>query len=334
MRSSILLNTLGKLSPAEFKQFRSHINNQHSGKKVIIRVLNYIKDYHPLFDSDELNKQYAYARIFKKEKYVEKKLENALSDLNLRLKAYLIDKYLEEYDFEREFLSLQVYKKYQLDKPYFSLCDSLNKDLKKIERIDSWHWLKEMALSQEHYFHPSTIRVTKETKIQEAMNQLDLFYAASKLRIACELYNRKQVLQAQLPPILLLEELSQIPETQNHCYFIAYQLALKLIKSKEASTYFELKNYLQENALRLNNRDNLTLFSYLLNFVAGCLKNSLHEFNDEALSLFKLGIDQKILIVDGYFDVAWFNNIVDFACKLKKDRVGKKLCENLAGNDT
>ena len=82
--------------------------------------------------------------------------------------------------------------------------DKINKQLNNNQQWTAQLWLEKMQLAHQHYYYPSTDRINPEPYgIQVAMNALDTFYALSKLRYACELVNRQNVLQQSLRSFLL-----------------------------------------------------------------------------------------------------------------------------------
>merc|ERR1712127_963375 len=141
----------------------------------------------------------------------------------------------------------------------------------------------------------------------EAMENLDKFYAISKLKYACELKNRNQVLQNKLPEIKLLKELvkeSNVEDSVLHqCFFLAYQLFQK----RDEKTYLDLKNIITKNIKNISSENQHIFLTYLINHHSCRIKNGLLLSRSELfelLELYQFGIAYEMFTVDGVFDVS------------------------------
>jgi len=95
---------------------------------------------------------------------------------------------------------LTAYKRYKLDDFFYQQLQGLEQNIDKAKQDSAQLWLTKMQLAHEHYYYPSTDRMTKAPpSIYQAMDYLDVFYAISKLRYACEYFNRKNILNLEIP---------------------------------------------------------------------------------------------------------------------------------------
>ena len=181
-----------------------------------------------------------------------------------------------------------------------------------------------MQLAEEYYFYPSTERIAKKSsKIYEAMNFLDHFYAIKKMQYSCELFNRSQILQDSIIPILFYKEIKELFQLDSICFQL-YKIASDLIEQKEISLFFQLKNLYFNNYLKLDKRDQSIIFHYLINHASYRVKLGEDEFNKEIFLVYKHGIHQQFMIVNSYFDKSSFINIVIIATKNKEFEWGEK----------
>ena len=240
MQKNKLLIFLGKLSEQEIKEFKiSYMNKLYDKTSVPNRLLNYLIKYHPNFSSDKLDAEKIHKSVFKNDTYNRNDVINAFSDLRKELKRFLIWNSKEDYPFEKDAILLQLYEKYNLKTHFDLLLKSMNKKVDK-ESDNIWKWFKKMKIAHEYYFDPKKEQINlSEASLLKAMENLDKFYAISKLKYTCDLYNRNQVLQNKIPEIKLLKEL--VNETNDEysvlhqCFFLSYQLL----------QYFLLKHLLQ-----------------------------------------------------------------------------------------
>ena len=315
MRKIKLLRLLGKLSSKELKEFRSYMIRHHKRQEISIALLENLRPYHPNFSSKKLDRKSLFKKIIEGQEFNEKRLLNEMSKLSRLLEDFLIAQHIQENKYAKESLLLEVYKKHQLDEFFFDQLEKMEKKLDQ-EKESTNFWLKKLNLASENYYYPTTKRITdKSPKIYEAMTYLDNYYSISKLKYACEFLNRNKVLQDSPQTILLLEEtISTIKPINSTCHTL-YTLAMELIKKRENSIFYTLKEFYLSNLSKIKKKDQLIIFNYLINHTSYCIRLGLQEFNTEVLKIYRFGVDNKIMIINGYFDKSSFENTVIVFCK-------------------
>lgn len=108
-------------------------------------------------------------------------------------------------------------------------------------------------------------------------------------------------------------------------------MAHKLITVREDATYWELKAYFQSNFRKIGSKDRLIIFSYLINQTSYGIKKGIAEYNREMIDLYRFGVENKIMIIDGYFDISSFENTVILYCKDKQYEWALKFIKNWKG---
>lgn len=319
MRDHKLLNLLQKLSREELRGFRSYLTKMYPRQNIVLSIFDFLKKYHPNFDSNKLDRKKAFPKIFVAEVYKEKKLFNGLSDLRKYLKEYLLFDFLQKESFEKDFLLLELAKERQLDELFSSSLLKLEKQLTENPTVDVWHWLKKMRLAHIDYFNPATERVSNEaSRIHDAMLHLDQFYAAAKLRYACELYSRHKIIKEPLPEIDLLDEIITHNTLNDSPFHQAYLLALQLIKDRSDKLYVELKPLLLDEQSEIHFPDRQVLLTYLINHIAHQIRRGDQNAVRDAFELYSESVEQGLFIKDGHFDKSHFFNIVAVAVKLEE----------------
>ena len=311
------------------KEFKiSYMNKLYDKTSVPNRLLNYLHKYHPNFSSEKLDAEKIHKSVFKNDTYNRNDVINAFSDLRKELKRFLIWNSKEDFPFEKDTILLQQYEKYNLKTHFDLLLKSMNKRVDK-ESEDIWKWYKKMKIAHEYYFDPKKEQINlSESSLLEAMENLDKFYAISKLKYACELQNRNQVLQNKFPEIKLLKELVNESNDEDsvlhQCFFLAHQL----LEKREEDTYSELKNIVVKNIKNFSIENQLIFLTYLINHHSYRIKNGLLLSRTDFFELYQFGVTYEIFIVDGVFDGSHFNNIVGLACTLKELKWLKKFMKN------
>lgn len=332
MSQNKVLTILGAFSPSELKKFGMYLRRTHARKEPLLQLFDALRKYHPEFDAPQLAYQELYRRILPGKKYHEKRILNEMSVLRAAAEQFMIEEYLEEHEYTRNALLLQVYKKHHLDDLFFKQLEKMKKTIDQ-EKETSYTWLEKMKLAETFYYHPSTERINNEvSEIYEALEHIDHFYAIAKLQYACEALNRQKVLQDSPKEIRLLEETLSHLNFGNSSCFRCYSMAHKLITVREDATYWELKAYFQSNFRKIGSKDRLIIFQYLINHISYRVKRGVKVFNRESIDLYRFGVDNMILIIDGYFDVHSFENIVAVFCNDKQFTWSLQFIKNWRGN--
>ncbi len=317
LQDNKLIIFLGKLSEQEIKEFRnSYMNKLHKGS-IPSRLLNYLQKHHPLFPKKKMESKKIHNAIFKNTSYNHNRVINAISSLRKELKRYLIWKHQDDFPFEKDVMLLQLYERYKL-KTHFDLqLKSMEEDINEI-KLDIWTSLKKMRVAHEKYFDPKKEQISlNDGSLSTAMKNLDHFFTVSKLKYACELLNRNQILQDELPEIEFIEEIKgSYIENQSalcKCFLLAYQL----FQERKEDTYQDLKKTVEEHISTFSKENQHIFLTYLINHHSYRKKNGLSISRVELFDIYKYGVEYERFIVDGVFDVNHFNNIVDLGCKQK-----------------
>ncbi|MEM1322347.1 MAG: hypothetical protein AAGG75_18940, partial [Bacteroidota bacterium] len=298
-----------------------YLKSNHSNRLTTTQKLfNYIKEFHPYYSSDKLDKAYAFKRIFKGESYNNKKLMDTLSDLHISIKEFLLVQEIKKESIERDFLFLQILKDRNLEKLYLKQIGQSKTKLNENIKQDLWNYLDLMKLHHLNYFLPNNKLSPEQDSIKKAMKNMDLFYTATKLLYSSELYSRKNIL-AESNQIPLLEATLTFTQQQGTTIPLLHQIyshTLLLIKDKNVQSYSFLKSILLNKPKVLQEQEQKIILTYLLNYAVGCVRQGKTIYLKEIFNLNKVGVEHRLLIENGNISFTRFNNIVDAACKLKE----------------
>jgi len=314
--NSQFVKLLRSLKDDELKDFDKLLKTSNG---VEYKVLNFILGYKPDFKNDNLNKEQAFKRIFKKEKFNYSKITNALSRLKKSLEEFLIQQELNNQVFTRNYLLIQNLERRDADDFFYKEIKDAQEELDKKDKIDAWHYLKNLQLNHIKYYKANAVHMKAENQlIEKTMKSLDEFFVASKLKYACELFNIVNISQ-ESPLVDILEPQNiQITENENFTFFKVYELALKLTAHGNIQLYNTAKNQMLQNSQFLTKYDLQIINGYLLNFVNVEIKKGNKEFVKEAFLLFEFAERNDILVIDGHLSTMRFFNIINIASSLKE----------------
>ena len=223
---------------------------------------------------------------------------------------------MKDSPFEKALALKKIYENLKLDKQAQEQHKKMDAAIAESSENEVWFWVKKLQVSHESFFDLNAKKITlKGRKIRTVLSDLDNFYALAKMKYACEVYNRAQIINEPPEPIQHLNNiLSKNWQSTSLSHYL-YQICLQLIQTREDSYYYELKKIITEQKNNIN-QDFHILITYLINHTAYHIKKGNQAFGREAFELFKYKVEDNTLLVNGFFDINHFVNMVDLSSAL------------------
>ncbi len=325
MKKSKLFSLLRTLDHNELSSFSKYIIRLHGREDVALAVFNYIKKFFPGFlDERKLEKRYAHLRIFK-EPWAAKpgndsKLLNALSDLHLWLKEFLLFQRISDKSFETQILWMKILKERGLSAELSRQAARLHGDIRTTARTSISDYIKGMEANYFLYYYLTPNKLSESiSTLQDCGNDMDLFYSVSRVKLACEMANRKNLMkleysQEALPTVI---ELSKTKELSNAPLLKLYMAVYKLLSRWEDQRYLEIEKMLTTYVGKIEQEELLTILSYLHNYAAIQIRHGNERYWMITHRLNKFGADHGAFTGKSQITANQLNSIVNTACKVK-----------------
>jgi hypothetical protein len=319
MKNHKLFQIIEKLTRKKFLAFCSYSTKMHNENCDENQLLAYLNKISPQFEEKKLDKETAFKKAFKQSSFDEKRMNNAIAELGKRLQDYLLFQHVKNASFEKEYAMLKVYEELKADNLIKKQIKKLNLTLGKSQTKDTWYYINKIKIAHENYYNPFLERISLEgEKVEKLLTDIDDFYILSKLKYACEVLGRTQVVKEDEIEIKLLEEVLQSDPSSISILHALYHLAFKMIKHRDDSYFFKLKEEILLNSTLINHQDQYILLAYLSNHCAFRFKEGNISFRPPAFEIYKFRLENNFLITNGYFDENQFTNIVDLATSFGK----------------
>lgn len=323
MRDKKFIKLLETLNNKEFRAFKKYFKQLHHRKEDSFKVIEYVEKFKLNYKSLENKKvEDAYQEIFHKELISEnerKNFLNVLYKLNGFLQEFLVWQRLQKKGLDYHIHLLKGLKARQLDAEFAQTLKNTFKLLEKNPK-DVWYYAQLMEINDLIYFSNNIeklIAPSKGTEVKAAMEALDKLYVLAKLKYACELLSRADILP-ELHPIYFLDEVLQLGKDRQmkDDIYLVYKQLLELVRYKELSSFKGLQQTLLQKKYATPH-EQLILLTYLANFAAAQIRKGETSYYQDAFQIYQFGVQQGLLLVDGYFPITIFNNIVNLACTIK-----------------
>ena len=211
---------------------------------------------------------------------------------------------------------LRVYSQRQMDSNFEKQYKNIKKELEKKKQHNLWYWLNHVQIEHEKYFNIGTKRMIERGSIFQAMESLDQFYAAAKLRYASEIYSGYNLRNEQDPSVRFLKDIETSEWCNHFTYHVFYKKIMPLLRDRDTASYQKLKDYFYIHYQKLHYRDQFVVMSYLLNHIAVEIRRGNDDFHYEYFDLMKFGLLHDLFIVDGVLPVSYTHLTLPTICSV------------------
>jgi len=326
MRKSKFISLARTLNEKELYTFSKYLKRLHCNDYVAINVFDYIRKHLHSIDGDrKLDIDFAYKKVFDEpldgNRPNRVKMLNALSDLHLWLKEYLLLEKLKSDSFESRVFWMAILKERGLTADYARKAALLQREVEKMPKSTVLDYMKGMASNYFFYYHLTQDKQKADIQALSICGyDLDVFYAVSRLKIACEMANRQnQVSQvASLEVLPAIAELSKSKTISNHPLFLLYLKVYELVSFQQHFQFKDLEHLLKANRQAIDPEEFHAILSYLHNHIAVCIRRGDDSYWEMAHNLNMFAVENSVFDRSGEISSSQFNNIVNVAC-ISKD---------------
>ncbi len=329
MNSSKLLTLIKSLTDNEIREFHKYLRSPFfNHDKNIIVLYTYIRRFHPFFESTKLEKEKVYKKVFKKAPYVQRKMNDVMSDLCLKLEDYMMLKELKKHPAEKDLLLLRSFEARKLNHYFFKGLEKAKNRLEKSPKEDMDYYYYQFMYASKGYLHEGTSLLNRANQkiaanyLHSVNNNLDRFYFGTKLRFYKEVKINKKITDNEYETPLIPEIVNEINKTfdsysiTTQLYTLLYQLQED--KNANDATYTALKKLTLASVELIDREELHEILLGLIHYSNTKMKSGIQTFESakEILAVFKLQIKYDLLIFDGLIAAQVFQNIVNIATGL------------------
>lgn len=324
MKKSKLITLLKTLSKSDFSKFEKYLNSKiFNSNPSLVFFFNQIKKFYPNFDSTKLNEINIYNNIFTNEYFDERRMYKLRNGLLNRLERFLIHIELEENDFIKSKLLIQAISKRNAPS---HLSNKLKKAIAQSEKTtpkNAHHFMELYFLQNQWQNQLGSLKYnSNENSGKEAMKNIDLFYAFSKLQLASELLNREKFLNEK-NEIQLLEQIEDfvlnLPKTEFNPILNLYIHIIHLWKEKPTASKFQyVKKFFKFHFNNVPVNLRLEILTLLINYTLFMYNKGNSDYIDEQFDLYQFGEEKGLLLKNNIITDSTYTNIIVIGSALKK----------------
>jgi hypothetical protein len=320
MHKSKLISVLRTLSNKELKWFDTFINSPFFNKnEKVIGLFSILKKLHPEYPDQKVAMETIFPKLFPKEKMDEQKLRYVMTDLTRLLEDYLSFQEFDSDEIYKKHLLLNTFDRRGLDKYFQAQIEEAKRVQAEHPYRDVNYFFYQHLLEDDGYLHAlSQEQRAINTSLQDAVDNLDLYYLSSRLRYNCAILSRQHWLQEEYNNLFLQEILSFLAKTNLEnipSVSIYYQITMLYIDFENAEHYKKLNSLLEQYGHFFPIDELKDMYTHALTYCSRQINSGRMNFLVEMLELYKTLIDKKVLYEFGYISPLNFKNIVALALR-------------------
>ncbi|MFN0037816.1 MAG: hypothetical protein ACKVUS_22360 [Saprospiraceae bacterium] len=320
---------LRTLTEKEVQAFHKQLKQLHGGEEIALRVFEYAKRLHPDFrDGKKLDMAYAYSKIFgadlAENENNRKKMLNALSDLHLWLKDFLLSEKVRLNSLESQVLWLGILQERGLGDDFSKLSARFYTEVSAYLKRDIKGFMRDMVAAYFYYQHLTWAMPLPDVgAIQQCMDTLELCTETIRLKMACEMASLKKVRPSEPTASKASPRSLEPPEThaaKSPPLLLLYREIHQLLMTEEEAHYTRLEAMLAEYADQIDPAELHGILRYMHNYAAMQIridKGKEAVFGKKVHQLNKFGLQHDFFTQKGAMSVTEFTNIVNAACSVK-----------------
>ena len=326
MRESKLIVLLQTFDNTQLKAFDKFIHSPYfNTSQACIRLWQQVYKYAPRFESNLLDKEKIYKKVYHKEIFNDKKLRQLRSRLLKLVEEFMaIENFKEdEFSFKKEIANAYLDKgmKDHFEGKYRELQQSFigrkNLSSKELEQ--------KLSLHHRLYFNELHVKDAKYSlDLEKATHQLEEYYHYQKLLYTIEWLSTNTIFKHKIPASIktFIESIVQgSTENYSNSREIIFENAIKILVIQDIDITFpifiQVKQNLTKQYEHLNKIDKIILLRLLINY---CIKTSRKGkyLTSQMFQLYQLGLTDNSLFQKGLMTNISYINIVTTAIKLRK----------------
>jgi hypothetical protein len=309
---SKLIQLISTFSSQEIKRYTLFVQSEYTNSNAQLKeMVAALTAKHPDYTTIKLEKTLLQGDT--------KRLNYLLSDLLSLAYRFLAYEEMTKTPSQEAFYTLKALSVRGLDKHYNLLYTRTLEQVQSDVRLDSphYHALYQLENLNSEHIDKQGLRKVNES-LQSAADHLDHFYLGEKLKYTCAMLNSQQVIAAPFA-FRYIEELKQFfkhnPAPNSPVIAIYYRIFCMLTKVESEADFGQLKQLIKVYSHAFSQKEMTHIYGYALNYCIGKIRLVKEAYVQEALHLYRQGLDTGILLEEGKLSPWHFKNIIKLALR-------------------
>lgn len=324
MRESKLIALLRAVRPDELRRLAKFVRSPyHNGNAGVIDLFDYLRKYHPDFDSPRLEKETVFKRLLPGQPFDDSRLRLLMFRLSETVEEFLVAQRLQRERLQYgELLVLELG-----DRNQYELFERKNQaliaELEQTPYRDEPYYLLRWRLQNDYFFQPQTDRLAMPAdRLKAILQDLDAFFILSKMRYGAELQNRRNILSQEYE-MDLLEECRDLAArhpvfSEDKVFQVSRDVLLLMEEPRNETVYRRLEESMIDHLPLFRPADQSALLRYLINATIQLYGEGKADYLHNQFRLYRLGLEKDLFLSEDQLADTTFLNIIVTATVLKE----------------
>ncbi|MDP4711592.1 MAG: hypothetical protein NWS63_10385 [Saprospiraceae bacterium] len=322
MENSQLVILLKSMDARELRAFRKWLLSPfHNQREDVIDLFDYIMYRENLHREDQLEKEKIFKKIFPDTVYDDARLRQTVHFLMKALEGFLTYQEFSDDEAAVNRALAAVYRRRQQEKSFLKTIRNLEKIQEASVHRGEEHLRNEFLLHWERYkFYEGKKRST-DLHLQEVSDNMDIAYIASRLRQSCLMLAHQKVYKMDYD-MGMMDATLQYLETKNLLHIPAIAIfyhGYKAFTNEQEESHFRLlKQAISAHSTFFPPAEVREIYLMAINYCISRMNTGQKSFVKEAFELYRLGVENEVLIENGLISRFTFRNIINTGTPLKE----------------
>jgi len=314
LEASKLVNLFKSFDKPSWKAFERFVKSiYHNRRPKLIELLALLKKASPQWKSKKLKKEIIYAQLFPGEAYTENRMLDLMKALvKLIEQFWLINKIVEP---SEEYLTLAIAYHQQGFQNYGDIFLEKAKKATQQNKMETETYHNQLFQHQLqlHQLIEAEGKRNQEPNLQALHDEFDAYYICTKLKYYCKVLNyqnfRSHAYNIKMMNAVLdaaaQEQYKDVASIQMY-----YNGVYTLLSLDNEANFYTLKNLLSKHTKTFAKEELQNIFVVARNFCVNNLGRGKFQFVKEALDLYKIEIEEGLILENGKISNSSCRNII------------------------
>lgn len=315
-----LFQLLTCLSKVELRLLRKAVNSPlYNSNQKVISLFDILRPLHPNFDDSIKARQKIYKKLFPNKPYNDYNLRWHFTEFTKVIEELLLYIEQEKNQFERQKQLATIYAKRRLPTYFKKNIADLQEQLAQNTLQSAENSLDRLSVLELTYFHPLHDKYDlADQTLKMADEELNIYFALKKYRLALALKGREQVLQETHSYRFLDAIAYEVTHGFLHKNKLLelYHHAITLTSSTQLKDFETYEIAFFSNYTHFSLQDQQILYFTGLNFLVKEFNKPNSILRVKTIEWYKFGLTTKIIFEQDKITENTFANIIVAGCKL------------------
>ena len=295
-----LIHLLSSLEASELKTVVRFAKSPfHNSNKLIIELLKELLVYHPHFQHKRLTQEIIFRKIHAEGTAYDKgKMNLLMTQLVKLIERFIMYQEFEKDDFLQKKMRGQGFWKRNFEKKYQKETKSALALTDTQGYQDEEYFLNKYSINQDLFFKTITPTNHNDQKLFSAIDNLNQFYVAARLKMNIEQISRKSAFSNQNDDLISNELLSKIKSKyQDNVLINIFHniIALRTSETYQEKLYDETQILFEKNIRKFKFDTKKLVYANLLNYNIRSKQRGYLTNYSKNIELYKIGMDNNLI---------------------------------------